>query len=189
MSQSFCVLVSPAVIHDRDGESLFFCQDDGFCDHRSEMSWGDKVDVVGFLILQFQKDLCQTFGGDVRTVVPVGNLCVLTVDTPQITSRKKNRACSFFAGQARFFPHVQRSPGSGQIGSLMTVADLSVPAVYAAVSGTQGTAFQHVMPVCVHISCLYLSENFFKYRELIKGGEVISRCLCAADHLETAIFF
>jgi len=104
----------------------------------NKMSGSDQVDVVGALLLQFQKNLCQPLGADLLAKASCADGVVLAEDAAQRTAGKKDRAGALLATDTGFLPKVQSGAGK-----LDRIADAAATdgkaAVNAAASRTEGT--------------------------------------------------
>lgn len=104
----------------------------------NKVSGSDQVDVVGALLLQLQKNLCQPLDADLLAKMSCADGVVLAEDAAQRAAGKKDRPGALLTADTGFLPKVQS--GAGKLDRIAhTAATGEKAAVNAAVSWTEGT--------------------------------------------------
>jgi hypothetical protein len=98
---------------------------------------GDKVDVVAVHLLQSDHDPGHVRRGDGFSPAQVADVVVLTKNTPEITVGQEDSARSMLTDERGFFTKVREGARDHQVGSGLTVAQLSLHPVNPALPGTE----------------------------------------------------
>ena len=101
-----------------------------------------QIDVFRALLLQFQKYFAKALCADDFPGFPAGYGLVLTVDAAKAAAGKEDGAGTALAGDAGFFPHVERGSGDGEIGRCVAAACPAGGAVDMTEAGTEGAGGQ-----------------------------------------------
>ena len=138
--QGFHALISAAVIDNRHGKPLLFCQKKCLPDLQRVVARRHEVDVVCILRLQLQKNVRKPVNRDHFSALHLRDMMVLAVDAPQIASGKENRPRPRRPGNTRFFPEMQRRPRRCNPGGRLTIPRLPMLPVRPAVPRTDPAA-------------------------------------------------
>ena len=131
-------LVAAGVVHDGNGKSPGLGLLQGFQHPGQPLGGSDQIDVVGALLLQFQKDLGQALGVDGLAQALLADFIVLAVAALQAAAGKEHGAAAFAAADAGLLPVMQRRAGNHQLAGRTAHTGAPGP-VRAAAAGAEGT--------------------------------------------------
>ncbi len=133
--------IGGGVVDDWDREAVIFGQCQGVYNMRQVVRGRDKVDVVGTLLLQLQKDVGQARGRDFlalhRAAQSLGNIPILAEYTSEVAAIKKDSAGAGTATDAGFLVIHESGAGCIERRGLSADAKLALCAVDAAVTWTE----------------------------------------------------
>jgi hypothetical protein len=109
------------------------------------MGGGDQIDVVASPRLQFQHHLSQALHGDQAANVQLADRVVLAECAAPCAVAEEDGAGSGAAADGRFFPLVGRPTGDSRFNAGLTVAFLTLEAIYSALARAQRALPQHLL--------------------------------------------
>ena len=129
--------VAGAVDDEGDLQSLHAASFHGLRDEGDVVVRGHEVDVVRALRLQLEEDLRESLEADALSDLLVAQLIILAEHALQGAAGEEHCTATFFSGDARLLPEVERRPRDVELGTDAADALLPRVPVHAALSRTE----------------------------------------------------